>query len=112
LDEQRDPIFLPITGTIPAYAAGVLYRTGPSSYKVSRDSSSDFSCSHWFDGFGQTYRFEIVADEDGTMKVLYNSRRANDALIERSRKTGKYGVITFGQRRDPCVGIFGKVCSL
>jgi torulene dioxygenase len=40
---------------------------------------------------------------------MYNSRRANDALIERLGKTGKYGSITFGQRRDPCVGIFGKV---
>jgi torulene dioxygenase len=44
------------------------------------------------------------------MKVMYNSRRANEALIKRAKKSGKYGGITFGQRRDPCVGIFGKVC--
>ncbi|KAE9381006.1 hypothetical protein N431DRAFT_396311 [Stipitochalara longipes BDJ] len=107
LHEQHDPTSLPITGSIPAYAAGVLYRTGPSSYKA-----DNFSCSHWFDGFAQTYRFEIIAEEDGTTKVVYNSRRANDALIERARKSGKYGGITFGQRRDPCVGIFGKVMSV
>lgn len=44
------------------------------------------------------------------MKVMYNSRRANDALIERTKKSGKLGGVTFGQKRDPCVGIFGKVC--
>jgi hypothetical protein len=44
------------------------------------------------------------------MKVIYNSRRANDSLIERAKKSGRAGGITFGQRRDPCVGIFGKVC--
>jgi torulene dioxygenase len=43
------------------------------------------------------------------MKVMYNSRRANDALIQRAGKAGKFGGITFGQRSDPCVGIFGKV---
>jgi len=43
------------------------------------------------------------------MKVMYNSRRANDALIQRVSKTGKFGMNTFGQRSDPCVGIFGKV---
>lgn len=41
--------------------------------------------------------------------MVYNSRKANDALIERMRKAGDVGGITFGQRRDPCVGIFGKV---
>ncbi|PMD30913.1 hypothetical protein L207DRAFT_549061 [Hyaloscypha variabilis F] len=107
LHEQHEPISLPIIGSIPAYAAGVLYRTGPSSYKA-----DNFSCSHWFDGFGQTYRFEIMAEEDGTMEVMYNSRRANEALIKRAKKSGKYGGITFGQRRDPCVGIFGKVMSI
>jgi torulene dioxygenase len=83
----------------------VLYRTGPSTYKAGR-----FSCSHWFDGFGQTYRFEIIAEEDGLMKVMYNSRRSNDALIEKMKKTRRADGITFGQRRDPCIGIFGKVC--
>jgi hypothetical protein len=40
---------------------------------------------------------------------MYNSRRANDGLIKNIEKSGKYGYTTFGQRRDPCVGIFGKV---
>jgi hypothetical protein len=40
---------------------------------------------------------------------MYNSRRANDGLIRNIEKSGKYGYTTFGQRRDPCVGVFGKV---
>ena len=100
---------LPTTGSFPSYAAGALYRTGPGSYKVSRGDKEDFICSHWFDGFGHTHRFEIVAQDDGSSKVFYNSRRQNDKLIENVKKTGKYGHITFGQKMDPCIGIFGKV---
>jgi torulene dioxygenase len=103
---------LPTTGSIPAYAAGALYRTGPGSYKVSRGGKEEFICSHWFDGFGHTHRFQIVAQHDGSTKVVYNSRRANDKLVENVKKTGKYGYISFGQKRDPCIGIFGKVQTL
>jgi torulene dioxygenase len=69
----------------------------------------ELSCDHWFDGFGHTHRFQIVNQEDGTVKVFYNSRRANDALREKLKSTGKYKYTTFGQKKDPCIGIFGKV---
>jgi torulene dioxygenase len=108
LHEERTPVSLPITGTINSYCAGTLYRTGPSAYKASH-GSSEFKVDHWFDGFGHTHRFEIIPGEDGTAKVMYNSRRANDGLIKTIEKSGKYGYTTFGQRRDPCVGVFGKV---
>lgn len=111
LQEERTPIKLSITGKIPSYAAGTLYRTGPGSYKVSRDGKEDFKVSHWFDGFGHTHRFEIKEGNDGKMEVWYNSRRANDKLIESVKEKGKYGYVSFGQRVDPCIGIFGKVSS-
>ena len=60
LHEQQEPIELRTSGAFPAYAAGILYRTGPSSYKISRENGRDFTCTHWFDDFGQTYRFEII----------------------------------------------------
>lgn len=66
--------------------------------------------THWFDGFGHTHRFEIKEGAKG-MEVWYNSRRANDKLIESVKKTGKYGYVSFGQRVDPCIGVFGKVCG-
>lgn len=113
LHEEREPIELDIKGKIPAWAAGTLYRTGPASKKVTRAAGQkDFEVSHWFDGFGHTHRFEIVSQEDGSSRVRYNSRRANDKLIERAKETGITGTITFGQKADPCVGIFGKVMSV
>jgi torulene dioxygenase len=79
---------------------------------VPRADGTSFTCSHWFDGFGQTYRFEIIPQPDSTTKVLYNSRRSNDKIRENAARTGKYGWITFAQRRDPCIGIFGKLMSI
>lgn len=112
LHEQQEPIELRTSGAFPAYAAGILYRTGPSSYKISRENGRDFTCAHWFDGFGQTYRFEIINELDSTTRVKYSSRRSNDAGIEHIKRTGKYGWVTFAQRRDPCIGIFGKLMSI
>jgi torulene dioxygenase len=43
---------------------------------------------------------------------MYTSRRSNDKVIENIKKTGRYGWITFAQRHDPCIGIFGKLMSI
>jgi hypothetical protein len=109
LHEERTPIELQTIGSIPPYAAGTLYRTGPASYKVPILNGKELSCDHWFDGFGHTHRFQIIKQEDGSVKVFYNSRRASDGLREMLKGTGKYKFTTFGQKRDPCIGIFGKV---
>ncbi|KXT11743.1 hypothetical protein AC579_5026 [Pseudocercospora musae] len=106
-NEQREPIELPVTGHIPAALAGTLYRTGPSSYK-----HGNFSFSHWFDGFTQVYRFQLIPQADGSCKVVYNSRRQCDRFLERVRKSGRTDKITFAQRRDPCEGIFGKLKAI
>lgn len=106
--EQRDPIALEIRGVIPAYAAGILLRTGPGSYRLATEDG-EFACSHWFDGFAHLYRFELIPTSDGNCKVLYSSRRQVDALVERVRKTGKLDGITFGQKRDPCDSLFKKI---
>ncbi|KAJ7038057.1 carotenoid oxygenase [Mycena alexandri] len=106
--EHRDPIALEVTGTIPAYAAGTLLRTGPGSHKLAT-KDGEFACSHWFDGFAHLYRFELVPTDVGNCKVLYSSRRQVDQLIERVRKTGRLDGITFGQKRDPCDTLFKKI---
>ncbi|KAJ6611953.1 carotenoid cleavage dioxygenase 1 [Mycena sp. CBHHK59/15] len=108
--EQRTPIPLPITGTIPAYAAGTLFRTGPGSHKLTT-KDGEFACSHWFDGFAHLYRFELIVTPAGDCKVVYSSRRQVDKLIERVRKTGRLDGITFGQKRDPCDTFFQKIKS-
>jgi len=45
------------------------------------------------------------------MNVWYNSRTQVDDLLEQIRKTGKFHTYTFAQKRDPCVGIFGKIMT-
>lgn len=98
-------------GHIPAYAAGTLYRTGPGKSQVLTEDGQVFQLSHWFDGFSQTHRFQIINTDDGSTRVLYNSRFSTDALIEHVRKTGSLGKLGFGQKRDPCKTVFGKFQS-
>ncbi|KAJ5773207.1 hypothetical protein N7457_008103 [Penicillium paradoxum] len=111
--EQREPVELSVTGQIPAYAAGVLYRTGPGKNQVEAENGETLRLSHWFDGFSQTHRFQILATDDShaAPRVFYNSRLATDDLIEEARKTGTLDMVSFGQKRDPCKSILGKVQS-
>lgn len=66
--------------------------------------------SHWFDGFTQTHRFQILAPSDTSVstRVFYNSRFSTDTLIEYVRKVGSNATFGFGQKRDPCKTLFNK----
>ncbi|KAL4890054.1 putative dioxygenase [Aspergillus ambiguus] len=110
---RKGPVELQVIGAIPAYTTGVLYRTGPGRYKVDTKEGNTFRISHWFDGFSQTHRFQLVVSEDAGsgVRVFYNSRIATDRLVEEVRKTGTLGHFSFGQKRDPCKTMFHKVQS-
>ena len=97
-----------MTGRIPSQAAGTLFRTGPGTFKV---DGGKFEWRHWFDGFTHLHKFQILAQPDGTSKVLYSSRRQNDALMEKARKTGTLDGVSFGRKRDPCATLFQKLKS-
>lgn len=77
--------------------------------KTAKDTT--YSIDHWFDGFSQNHRFQIIQTGSST-RVIYNSRRSVDPLIERIRETGNMAGFTFGQKRDPCVNFFKKVMSM
>ncbi|PLN82969.1 putative dioxygenase [Aspergillus taichungensis] len=111
--EQKDPVELPVTGQIPPYVAGVLYRTGPGKRTVETERGDTFKVDHWFDGFSQTHRFQLVATENAgsPMRVYYNSRFSTDKLIEEVRKTGSGERLVFGQKQDPCKEAYKKVQS-
>ncbi|BCS30620.1 carotenoid oxygenase family protein [Aspergillus puulaauensis] len=105
------PTELKVIGRFPPEVAGTLYRTGPGHYKLDTPNG-EYKRSHWFDGFSQIHRFQIVPDTEdpGTCRVFYTSRSQVDELLEEARKgrnIDKY--ITFGQKRDPCVSYFEKV---
>lgn len=112
LTEEQGPFELKLTGEIPVWAAGSLYRTGPGGYKIDDTARGTFYTSHWFDGFAQTHRFDIVPQDDGTsVTVHYSSRRQSDQLIDKIKRDGVRVNFSFAQRADPCVGIFSKVTS-
>ena len=104
---------LVINGDLPEYVAGMLYRTGPVGRNVNTEQSSNFSVSHWFDGFSQVHRFQVLLSKDGKScdSVLYNSRHLCDSVIENIRKIGSFKDFSFGHKRDPCENFFKKVMS-
>lgn len=101
-------------GTIPEYTAGTLYRTGPGGYKTETVQQSTYAASHWFDGFAQVHRFQIIpgVGSNGSTKVVYNSRHTVDKFIEEIKQSGSTTGVTFGQKRDPCESYFKKVMSV
>ena len=108
------PVELVVTGKIPIYAAGTLYRVGPGGHRLDTDKGTTWTASHWFDGFAWVHRFQIIASSKpgAQTRVLYNSRKTVDKMIENIRKAGDLKGFSFGQRRDPCESYFKKAMSL
>ncbi|KAK5994874.1 Retinoid isomerohydrolase-like protein [Cladobotryum mycophilum] len=114
LEEHRGPIELVVKGNIPAWAAGALYRTGPGESTVEGTSRGTHHITHWFDGTAHTHRFDIIASDeaDKPTRVVYSSRRQSDGVVEDIKKHGWLTSTSFGQRADPCIGVFAKVMSV
>jgi torulene dioxygenase len=70
--------------------------------------------SHWFDGFAHSHKFDILPsdDGDGSVSVMYSSRRQAEDFVEEIRRNGWRSSTSFAQRADPCVGIFAKAMSV
>jgi torulene dioxygenase len=47
ITETTTPIELAVSGTIPEYVRGVLYRTGPGSFTTPRKNGEIFKLQHW-----------------------------------------------------------------
>ncbi|KAI6099124.1 carotenoid oxygenase [Pisolithus sp. B1] len=104
IHEEREPIDLTVSGTS-------LPMAGPGGRQVKTDKGTTFAVDHWFDGFSQNHRFQIIQTGSST-RVVYNSRRSVDPLIENIRLTGSMAGFSFGQKRDPCTSFFKKVMSV
>ena len=111
-NDVREPIALEVQGVIPSYAAGTLYRTGPSNFKIDGiNKGQPYEYQHWFDGQAQVHRFRLAPDaqDAAKMQVTYNSRRTVDEGIEKIRKDKKMTSFTFGKKRDLCDSFFHKL---
>ena len=71
---------------------------------------TNYSIDHWFDGFSQNHRFQIIQTGSST-HVIYNSRGSVDALIQHIHETGNMDGFSLGQKRDPCTSFCKKVMS-
>nr|BAV32167.1 hypothetical protein [Sordaria araneosa] len=111
LTEERGPVQVPMSGQIPVWATGSLYRTGPGVYKVEDTPVGTFRSTHWFDGFAHTHRFDILPDGEDKVKIYYSSRRQADEMIQHVKAHGDRPYFSFAQRRDPCLGLFAKIMS-
>ena len=104
---------LQVEGHIPAYAAGVLFRTGLGPRAVDCGEKGVFRTSHWFDNFAQVHRFQIhpPSGPEDKVRVTYNSRLTSDGLIEQVRKAGRLEGMTFAAKYEPCKTFFQKMQS-
>ena len=48
IPETRTPVEMKVTGHIPEYVRGVLYRTGPGSFTVPTNNGKIFQIQHWY----------------------------------------------------------------
>lgn len=108
LEEEKGPIEIKVRGDIPEWVAGSLYRTGPGVYDVEDTPIGTWRTSHWFDGLAQTHRFDINPVGDSKMKVFYSSRRQSQQIADRIKKNGTRSGYSFGQKADPCLGLYSK----
>lgn len=103
-----------VQGSIPEWAAGALYRTGPGQSTVETNDHGTYNISHWFDGLAHSHKFNIIppAKPGGQTSVVYSSRRQSERLEQDIKEKGKRVTPSFGQRADPCMGIFAKAMGV
>ncbi|BFZ61322.1 hypothetical protein YB2330_002386 [Saitoella coloradoensis] len=115
LEAVTTPIQVAVTGTIPAWVNGVLYRTGLGTFNIPKPDGTRFQFKHPFDGLSLLHRFEIhgtTGTEDGHGEgayVIYSSRHTAHGVKKRIIKNDST-LVFFGP--DPCRTIFSRIQSI
>ena len=96
---------LSVTGTIPEWLRGDLYRVGPGKFEIARPATqTTFKIQHWFDGLSLLHHFSVETDG-----VYYRNQfmsKGREKLIAEGMPCEE----TFAQ--DPCTSIFYKTMLL
>ncbi|KAK9494028.1 carotenoid oxygenase [Lipomyces doorenjongii] len=112
LEDTTTPISLKITGSIPSYVHGSLFRAGPGSYTVplTNKPGQSFQVYHWFDGFAQFHKFDVSppSADCPNGRVVYRSKSGSDALKAEIDQHDGSPVSTSFAYRDPCKTKFAK----
>lgn len=100
LSSEREVDSLELSGTLPKWLAGSLFRIGPAKFEA-----GERSVNHWFDGFSMLHRFTFA---DGG--VSYANRFLETKAYRAANERGEIGYSEFAT--DPCRSIFRRVQSV
>ncbi|GFO41128.1 beta,beta-carotene 15,15'-monooxygenase [Plakobranchus ocellatus] len=101
-DNMEEPMDVTITGNIPKWINGSVYRNGSGLYKI-----GPTTWNHVFDGFAVIQRWTF---KDG--KVTYQSSILDSDDYKKSAKLNRIVGMGFGKTfPDPCKTIFGRLFS-
>ncbi|XP_064598907.1 beta,beta-carotene 15,15'-dioxygenase-like [Liolophura sinensis] len=100
-DGCDSPIEGKVTGTIPSWLNGSLYRNGPGKFSI-----GDSSYKHWFDGLALLHCFRIKLG-----RVTYCSKFVKSETFKRNMAANRIVVHEFGTTAypDPCKNIFQRM---
>ncbi|XP_021372548.1 beta,beta-carotene 15,15'-dioxygenase-like isoform X2 [Mizuhopecten yessoensis] len=93
-----------VTGTIPTWVNGALYRNGPAMFQIGQDNFK-----HLFDGMGAVQKFEV---RDGT--ATFSRKFIQSDSYKKNMAANRIVVSEFGtiaQYPDPCKNIFQRFFS-
>jgi beta,beta-carotene 9',10'-dioxygenase len=99
LDTELAPTALKVEGTLPAWLAGALLRTGPAKFEAGTQSYR-----HWFDGLAMLHRFGF-----GDGAVTYTNRFLQSKAYRAARDHGRISYSEFAT--DPCRSLFKRVAT-
>ncbi|KAK3105429.1 hypothetical protein FSP39_025126, partial [Pinctada imbricata] len=92
-----------ITGSVPSYVKGSLFRNGPAKYQFGK-----YKMRHLFDGMGAIQRWTIEGNS-----VTYQRKFVKSDAFIRNSEANRIVVGEFGTREvpDPCKNIFQRFFS-
>jgi torulene dioxygenase len=109
--ETPDTVELPVTGVLPAYLHGALYRNGPGVFETLHADGQATERRHWFDGVTMLHKFDIIGQDNA---VMYKSRILAPGLLRAALSVPKANYVgsnAFGVT-DPCKSMFAKLFAM
>ncbi|RUP47684.1 carotene dioxygenase [Jimgerdemannia flammicorona] len=103
--EIPEQVEIRVTGKLPRWLSGVLYRSGTGKFNIPLPDGSMYHIQHPFDGLSLVHRFEFSGSSN---TVKYNSRYTAKGVEKRIVERDNT-VLFFGP--DPCKTVFDKISS-
>ena len=95
VDQVDTEIPLQVSGKLPSYLTGNMYRVGPGIFDITHADGQQADKSHWFDGIGVVFKFGIDADSNQVNFMCRTICPEAVRAIEATPKD-KYKELSFG----------------